>query len=94
MFGLERQVAIYVRTSVAVERQIENASLLGKLLQQEDRLGLTPGGAARNLWIIAAEGKAEPVDAETPAPRRRTAHGPTAKERLAGQGLGVLDGGA
>jgi hypothetical protein len=96
MFGLERQVAMYVRTLVAVEGQVNNASLLGKLLQQEDRLGLTPAGQARNLWIIAAEGKVEPVadDPEAPAPRTRKQHGPTAKERLAGQGLGVLDGGA
>lgn len=88
MFGLERQVAIYVRTLASVERNITNASLLGKLLSQEDRLGLTPAGLARNLWIIGAEDRAARTDNGQPAPRRAPASG-RAKSRLE-----VLDGGA
>lgn len=63
-FELAHQVAIYVRTLVAVEKEITNASLLGKVLAQEDRLGLTPAGLARNLWVIGdapASAHQEPV---------------------------------
>lgn len=92
MFGLERQVAIYVRTLAAVERKITNATLLGKLLSQEDRLGLTPAGLARNLWIIgAAEPTIAPSEPDAPV-RRAVRRGSKEKARM--NGLGVIDGGA
>jgi hypothetical protein len=92
MFGLERQVAMYVRTLVAVERKVTNATLLGKLLSQEDRLGLTPAGLARNLWIIGAALEAPAATAPELPVRRGVRRGSKEKARM--NGLGVLDGGA
>ena len=101
---LEDQVAMYVRALVAAEDRGASVAARTLLLRQEESLGLSPAGLARNRWIIAADdGPAAVVgDPEEdgagadvpPGPRRRRSSGPNAKERLRDRGLGVLDGGA
>lgn len=97
-YGMDTEVAMYVRNLREVEAPGASATSRNLLLRQMDSLGLTMGGKAKNRWIIASD---RPVDrpkadddAEAPAPRRRVQTGPTAKERLADKGLGVVDGGA
>lgn len=95
LYGMEIEVAIYVRHLAEVEVVGANATARRLLLSQMDSLGLTMGGRAKNRWIIASPGhpKAKPAEApdraETPRPKGA---GPSAKARLAG--LGVIDGGA
>jgi hypothetical protein len=96
-YGMEVEVAMYVRNLREVEKAGSSATARNLLLRQMDSLGLTVGGKAKNRWIIAADGivpRETPEDDETPEPTPRRPVGPSAKERLAGQGLGVLDGGA
>lgn len=88
------EVAMYVRNLREVEKTGASATARNLLLRQMDSLGLTMGGRAKNRWIIAADDQRPAADDEDgPAPRR-VATGQSAKERLNGRGLGVLDGGA
>lgn len=79
--GLEVEVAMYVRTLRCVERpgaKGVNASLLGKLLQQQNSLGLTVGGMSANGWVIDDAGAARPEpQRREPEPERRAS-----KDRL------------
>jgi hypothetical protein len=96
-YDMAVEVAMYVRNLRESERPGSSATARNLLLRQMDSLGLTMGGRAKNRWIIAAPGRAQvteegDADAAPVAPRRTS--GPSAKERLAKQGLGVVDGGA
>lgn len=91
-YDMAVEVAMYVRNLRESERPGATATLRNLLMRQMDSLGLTVGGKAKNRWIIAADGATTPPTA-TDQPRRPSV-GPSAKERLVGRGLGVVDGGA
>lgn len=93
-YGMANQVAIYVRTLKAAEQPSASAALRNLLARQEDSLGISVAGLRNNRWIIAADQVVKPDQPDQPAPVRRVVSGPSAKERLSGRGLGVLDGGA
>lgn len=87
--GLENEVAVYVRTLVAGEKPRATAATRTLLIRQQEALGISLPGLARNRWRI------EGGTVATPAPPAKAASsGPSAKERLSGRGLGVIDGGA
>lgn len=89
------EVAMYVRNLREVEKAGASATARALLMRQMDSLGLTVGGKARNRWVIAADGAHQrETDPEASTPARPRPNGPTAKERLAGRGIGVIDGGA
>ena len=92
-YDMATEVALYVRNLRESEQPGASATARNLLLRQMDSLGLTVGGLAKNHWIIASDTTA-PGDPAQPAPPHRVASGPTAKERLAGRGMGVVDGGA
>lgn len=91
-YGQFIEVAVYVRHLRESERTGSSATARNLLIRQMDSLGLTIAGLARNRWIIAADDVVG--DDHAPAPPRQTSGGPSAKERLAGRGMGVVDGGA
>jgi len=91
-YDMAVEVAMFVRNLREVEKPGASATSRNLLLRQMDSLGLTMGGRAKNRWIIAAPGRAQPTAAElddAPSPRRPA--GPTAKERLAEKGLVIVD---
>lgn len=57
---LEVEVAIYVRTLCTAEIQSSNASLIGKVMQLQNSLGLTRAGMSANGWRIDDAGTARP----------------------------------
>lgn len=59
---LEVEVALYVRTLCQTEKQSSNASLLGKVMQLQNSLGLTKAGMSANGWRIddAGASRSEP----------------------------------
>jgi hypothetical protein len=74
-FGLEIQVAIYVRTLYRATRPNAALGLTRNAMTLMDQLGLTVGGMAKNRWLL------EEVAVERAAPRRDA--GTSAKDRLA-----------
>ena len=68
---LEIEVAVYVRTLCRAERLATNASLIGKLMQLQNSLGLTRAGMSANRWRIDDAGSARPDErAQEPAAGR------------------------
>lgn len=74
---LEVEVALYVRTLCQVEKQSSNASLIGKVMQLQNSLGLTKAGMSSNGWRIDDAGDATPEPQQDPSPGDRPA-----KDRL------------
>jgi len=60
--GLENEVALYVRTLCQAERKSSVASLIGKVMQLQNSLGLTRAGMSANRWRIDDAGSARPGD--------------------------------
>lgn len=50
--GLEQDVAIYVRTLVAAGQRGAPVTILQALMRQEESLGISVPGMARNRWVI------------------------------------------
>ena len=69
---LEIEVAVYVRTLCRAEKLATNASLIGKLMQLQNSLGLTRAGMSANRWRIDDAGapRAEAQPEEQPGARR------------------------
>jgi hypothetical protein len=57
--GQEEEVALYVRTLVAAERADAKANVRTLVKQQQEALGLSIPGLARNRWKIAEKPKAD-----------------------------------
>lgn len=72
---LQVEVAIYVRTLVAAEKRNAPTSMRTLLRQQQESLGLSTSGLARNRWRI------EEADAEDSTRAKRSARTP-ARERF------------
>jgi hypothetical protein len=75
--GLELEVAVYVRTLVSAESPKATAAERTLLMRQQENLGLSMPGLARNKWRITGVGP------PAPAPRSpRSAQGSSARDRL------------
>lgn len=58
--GQAHEVGMYVRTAVEAEQRGATASLRNLVLRQEENLGLSLPGLARNRWVI--EGQAPAIE--------------------------------
>lgn len=87
--GQENEVALYVRTLVAAEQVEASAALRVLVLRQQEHLGLTMAGLARNRWKIG-QPAAEPVTKTAP---RKSTKG-RARDASVRNRLQVLDGGS
>ena len=67
---LEVEVAVYVRTLCTAEVQASNASLIGKVMQLQNSLGLTRAGMSANRWRIDDAGAARPEPQQDQPARR------------------------
>jgi hypothetical protein len=67
----EIEVAVYVRTLCQAERRSTNASLIGKVMQLQNSLGLTRAGLSANRWRIDDAGTARDDPQPTERPERR-----------------------
>jgi hypothetical protein len=72
--GQELEVALYVRSLVAAERNSASVASRTLIRQQQEALGLSIPGLARNHWRIAQP--------EVARPRARRDDRPSARERL------------
>ena len=87
--GQEIEVAMYVRTLVAAESVDATAAMRVLVLRQQEHLGLTMAGLARNKWQIGEiQAEPAPVKAAKAAPKARKAAPASVRDRLK-----VLDGG-
>jgi hypothetical protein len=70
--GQELEVALYIRSLVAAEKSKATAGQRTLILRQQEYLGLSQPGLARNHWIIdAGQPEAEtPPDADVERPIR------------------------
>lgn len=69
--GLELEVALYVRSLVAAEKPSSPVNLRTLVKQQQEALGISLPGLARNRWRIDTP--------TTPAPKRRISAGEARK---------------
>lgn len=60
--GQELQVALYARSLREAERPGASVAARTLLLRQEEYLGLSEPGLARNHWVIVAETEAPPAE--------------------------------
>lgn len=88
--GQEVEVAMYVRTLAAAEQVGASAALRVLVLRQQEHLGLTIAGLARNKWRIG-EVQAVPVPVKAAAAKQRARKDAksTVRDRLK-----VLEGGS
>lgn len=88
--GQEVEVAMYVRTLVAAEQPEATAAMRVLVLRQQEHLGLTIAGLARNKWRIG-EVQAVPVPVKAAAAKQRARKDAksTVRDRLK-----VLEGGS
>lgn len=79
--GQQLQVALYVRSLREAERPGASVAARTLLLRQEEYLGLSEPGLARNHWIIDA-GTSEPVEEPAGDTAERPIRISDARERL------------
>lgn len=65
--GQELEVALYVRTFAAAEKKDAGSGIRNLVKQQQENLGLSLPGLARNRWKI---GEAAPTSSAAAAPKR------------------------
>lgn len=88
--GQEVEVAMYVRTLVAAELAEATAAMRVLVLRQQEHLGLTIAGLARNKWRIGdVQAVPVPVKAAAAKQRARKDAKSTVRDRLK-----VLEGGS
>ena len=85
-YGLETEVAIYVRMLRGAEKPGVTAAILGEVRRRSDALGLTVAGLRANRWLISEMNAAARDDAQRATGTENVA----AKSRWKPE---VLDGG-